>query len=369
MDAALGLVAQVLRAIGAVWMVVLVAVYGLEGRIERPALAISVTVGCVAWAIAVRLAGRQAPGSARAWLLLGLDLAVVVVAVVMPPLAGEAVTYTGGYPFASLVLGLALAGRRGVVVAAAVLVAATTVPLGTLDDVGETTSTLLFYALGAVALWLALGLLRGSEQRARTAEAALAVAEERATTAAHLHDSVLQTLALVQRQADDPGRVRTLARRQERELREWLFPGAPAGGGAPALGPALERAAEDVEGRHGVAVRVVVAGEAARLPAPEGSPADAALRAAREAMVNAAVHAGVHAVDVYAEVGADGLAVFVRDRGVGFDPDAVGDDRHGVDGSIRGRVRRAGGTASIRSAPGRGTEVELRVDVEERTTP
>jgi len=179
--------------------------------------------------------------------------------------------------------------------------------------------------------------------------------QERAEVAAHLHDSVLQTLALVQR-SDDPQQVAALARRQERELRAWLA-GRPAPGQAASLAPALEAAAADVEDNHGVPVEVVVVGDRELDPAVE-----AVVAAAREAMTNAAKFANGSTVDVYAECTPEALQVFVRDRGPGFDPAAVPGDRRGVRESIVGRMERHGGRARVTSAPGSGTEVELILD-------
>ena len=180
--------------------------------------------------------------------------------------------------------------------------------------------------------------------------------QERAEVAAHLHDSVLQTLALVQKRADDPRAVAALARRQERELRTWLT-GAPAHAeGERWLAAALQAAAEDVEEAHGVAIDVVAVGDA-----PLDRDGEALVAAAREAMLNAAKFAGdAGAVAVYAEAGEERLEVFVRDRGPGFDPAAVPADRRGVRESILGRMERHGGRAAIHAAPGGGgTEVEL----------
>ena len=180
--------------------------------------------------------------------------------------------------------------------------------------------------------------------------------QERAEVAAHLHDSVLQTLAMVQRRADEPREVAALARSQERELRAWLA-GRPAPGQAASLGAALEAAAAEVEGRHGVPVETVAVGDAPLDPA-----AEAVVAAAREAMTNAAKFGGGSTVDVFAEVSPERMNVFVRDRGPGFDPSAVPADRRGVRESIVGRMRRHGGLATITSAPGSGTEVELLLE-------
>jgi signal transduction histidine kinase len=181
--------------------------------------------------------------------------------------------------------------------------------------------------------------------------------QERAEISAHLHDSVLQTLALVQQRSDDPKAVEALARRQERELRAWLGR-RTAPGGAETLGSALEAAAGEVERDHGTRVEVVSVGEV-----PLDERALALVAAAREAMVNAAKFGGGSVVDVFAEAGPDGVDVFVRDRGPGFDPEAVAADRRGVRESIVGRMERHGGRAVINSRPGEGTEIELSLPV------
>jgi signal transduction histidine kinase len=197
--------------------------------------------------------------------------------------------------------------------------------------------------------------------RSLTAERAERIrSQERAEMAAHLHDSVLQTLALVQKRSDDPRAVAALARRQERELRTWLSGrGAESAGddGDRRLVRALEQAAEEVEDDHGIAIEVVAVGDAGLDEAGE-----AMVAAAREAMQNAAKFGGGAPVDVYAEATAERVEVFVRDRGPGFDPAAVPDDRRGVRESIVGRMQRHGGRAAIRSQPGAGTEVELAID-------
>jgi signal transduction histidine kinase len=177
--------------------------------------------------------------------------------------------------------------------------------------------------------------------------------QERAEVAAHLHDSVLQTLAMVQRRAADPNEVASLARRQERELRAWLAD-RPAPGQAARLAAALEAAAAEVEESHGVPVEVVVVGDRDLDPRHE-----AVVAAAREAMTNAAKFGGGSPVDVYAESSDSRTQVFVRDRGPGFDTAAVPPDRRGVRESIVGRMRRHGGRGRITSSPGAGTEVEL----------
>jgi signal transduction histidine kinase len=176
--------------------------------------------------------------------------------------------------------------------------------------------------------------------------------EERAEVAARIHDSVLQTLALVQRHASDPTRVSAVARRQERELRRWLYGGGF--GSAETLADALAEAATDVEELHGVRIELASAGD---VPLDE-SVAQVVL-AAREAMTNAAKFSGADEISVYEETTDATVSVFVRDRGVGFDRSAVPADRRGLSESIEARMQRAGGTAAVTAKPGEGVEVEL----------
>jgi signal transduction histidine kinase len=174
--------------------------------------------------------------------------------------------------------------------------------------------------------------------------------EERAEVAARVHDSVLQTLALIQKSSDDPRRVGSLARQQERELRGWLFGTYSEG----SLVAAIEDAATDTEQLHGVRVEVATAGNV-----PLDDDLQALVLAAREAMVNAAKFAGTDEISVYVEVDGTEASVFVRDRGIGFDRADVPGERRGLAESIEGRMSRHGGKAKITSAPGAGTEVEL----------
>ncbi|CAM3393753.1 PspC domain-containing protein [Nocardioides dubius] len=183
--------------------------------------------------------------------------------------------------------------------------------------------------------------------------------QERADMAAHLHDSVLQTLALIQKNAADPAMVGRLARSQERDLRSWLFAEQTTDG--ETLAAALRAVAAEVEDTHHVVVETVTVGDVAL--SEQIAPV---VRAAREAMANAARHAGVPKIDVFAEVTPDRVEVYVKDRGAGFVLDDVAEDRQGVRGSIVGRMERHGGQAEIRSAPGEGTEVVLKMPLEEQ---
>ncbi|MDQ3402258.1 MAG: PspC domain-containing protein [Actinomycetota bacterium] len=217
-------------------------------------------------------------------------------------------------------------------------------------------AALVGVAVLTVPWWLRLVRDLGEERRARIRT------EERAEIAAHLHDSVLQTLALIQKQAEAPREVLRLARGQERQLRSWLYGptgygrALPDGTSTGAVSEAIARASGEVEDIFAIKVQHVVVGDCEldeRLVA--------VVMAAREAMVNAAKHAGVAEVSVYAEVEAEKVTVFVRDRGKGFDLEAVPDDRHGLADSIRGRMERNGGEIRLRTAPGDGTEVQLHM--------
>jgi signal transduction histidine kinase len=201
--------------------------------------------------------------------------------------------------------------------------------------------------LGPWWLRIARDLVLERQARAR--------AEERADIAAQVHDSVLQTLALIQRRAEDPAAVVQLARAQERELRSWLFEGrVPGNTDVASLAEGVRRIQQDVEARHGVPVEVVTVGDC-----PLDEHVSALLAAAGEATVNAAKWSGAGVISLFAEVEPDKVAVAVRDRGQGFDLYAVPADRKGVAESIRGRMIRHGGKAVVQSAPGEGTKVTL----------
>jgi signal transduction histidine kinase len=226
------------------------------------------------------------------------------------------------------------------------------------------TSTALLRPLAGVALviaaivvvlgpwWLRVGRDLVAERQARIR------AEERADMAAKVHDSVLQTLALIQRRASEPQQVIQLARAQERELRSWLFdgraPGSVAADTTFAAGVRLIQS--EIEAQHGVTVEVVTVGDCAL-----DDDLQAMLAAAREATLNAAKWSGVQVISLYAEVEPNEVSLFVRDRGRGFDPAAVPADRRGLSESVHARMLRRGGTANVVSAPGQGTEVALSI--------
>jgi signal transduction histidine kinase len=201
--------------------------------------------------------------------------------------------------------------------------------------------------------WLSLARELVAERQARIR------AEERADIAARVHDSVLQTLAMIQRDADHPQQVVQLARSQERELRAWLFEGSLPGtidDAVTMLAVAVRHIQQEVEAAYGVPVEAVVVGDCLLT-----DDLRALLAAGREAAVNAAKWSGAPLVSLFAEVEETSVSLFVRDRGVGFDPEDVAPDRQGLAESVRGRMSRHGGTAVVRSKPGGGTDIELQV--------
>jgi signal transduction histidine kinase/phage shock protein PspC (stress-responsive transcriptional regulator) len=228
--------------------------------------------------------------------------------------------------------------------------------------VADVYDVLISAALGVVGLAVTLGpwiwrltndLSEERSERVRT--------QERADLAAHLHDSVLQTLALIQKNASDGATVARLARSQERDLRAWLFDSTPVGDRT--LAGALREVVREIEDTYGVDVELVTVGDVAL-----DEPLSPVVAATREAVTNAAKHAGTPVVDIYAEVAPDGVEVFVRDRGRGFDPQTVPPDRQGVRNSILDRMSRHGGMAEIRSTPETGTEVRLKLPRQENAT-
>lgn len=224
---------------------------------------------------------------------------------------------------------------------------------GNLSDVVRVAVSALVVLAGAVVIaspWV-IRLWRRLQQE----QAERVRATERAEVAAHLHDSVLQTLALIQRRSDDPAAVARLARSQERELRGWLY-GAARGADPTSLAAAVRAVVEEVEDAHGIPVELVATGDA-----PVEEATEALVGATREALLNAVRH-GAAPVTVYLEAGAAGAEVFVRDHGPGFDPEAVPPDRLGVRESIIGRMSRHGGSGRVRRLDD-GTEVALVMPV------
>jgi signal transduction histidine kinase len=251
-------------------------------------------------------------------------------------------------------------GRVRILIGVSLLVGGLAFMSSTIGPVAELGAVLLAVALTGLGLLVAFGpwvrrLAQdlGHERRERIRQ------EERAEMAAHLHDSVLQTLALIQR-SDDPVRMGLLARHQEGELRDWLYGNMPLDG-VDLVSTALRGIASKVEQDHQVPVDVVTVGDITL---------DESIRpllgAANEAMVNAAKHSGADRVSAYMEVDEESLQIFVTDQGKGFDPANVGSDRKGIENSIIARAGKAGANVTIESEPGEGTEVMIRMKLEGR---
>jgi signal transduction histidine kinase len=254
---------------------------------------------------------------------------------------------------------LRLIGGGALVVAGIIGVIAVFAPVSG-ASLGAVSSGVLFafIALVGVALAVAPLLWRMFTQLRAEREGHIREAE-RAEIAAMVHDQVLHTLALIQRNASDTRTVQRLARGQERTLRNWLY--KPTGEPSETFAAVVEQAVAEVEDTYAVAVESVVVGDT-----KVTDDVGALVAAAREALVNAARHAKVETVSLYAEVEPAEVSVFVRDRGVGFTMSTVDGDRHGVRGSIIGRMQRHGGAAEIRTEPGEGTEVRLTMPIGDR---
>ncbi|WP_237774631.1 ATP-binding protein [Actinosynnema sp. ALI-1.44] len=310
-------------------------------------------IGLIALGIGVALAGGTLAGSINGWASAALVLAVVGAAIVWREADERRKGERGALVRTLSGIALVVSG-----VAAFLLQA-----VGAYDQpqfvIAAVVAVLLGVAAVTVPWWLRLVRDLGDERRKRIRT------EERAEIAAHLHDSVLQTLALIQKQAETPREVLRLARGQERQLRTWLYgPTGYSRGDAPpthASGPAtlseaVEVACGEVEDTFAIKVQQVVVGDCEL-----DEKLTSLVQATREATVNAAKHAGVAEVSVYAEVEPDRVNIFVRDRGKGFDESTVPADRHGLADSIKGRMDRNGGSVRIRTAIGEGTEVHLEM--------
>jgi signal transduction histidine kinase len=343
------------------------AVAGVAAGIAR-SLGVDATLVRLTFAFLTFAGGAGVVAYAGGWLVLGhehapppssrrriLGLLVLAFAGLLA-LRGLGLSDRVIWPAALAGMGVLIArGRAGARFLAGLLVVALAIVVFVDTNAGDAgRGAALESSAVAIALLLVLGPWAWRLAAERDAERTARIrTEERSEIAARVHDSVLQTLALVQREAGDPKRVAALARRQERELRSWLYPGAREEGAG--LAAAMDAAAAEIEELHGVPVELVRTGDV-----PLDDRVEALVLAAREAMLNAAKHSGAAEVFAFVDVDDDEIGVYVRDRGSGFDPDAVPAGSHGVTESIRGRMARAEGTATLTSSPG-GTEVELRL--------
>lgn len=358
LEATLLRIAAGARVFGLGWFVLLAVVAWVQHRdsLTSPEWVTVPVLVAVAWAVVSLVAVRRRPDTAVAPGLVLVDTLIAAVALLAPVRAGiPDVLFYGGLPL--IVVGIAaIRGPAAAWSVAASLVAVVLLKVGaeSFRDVVGSISQILTYLAGAFIFGWIERVLRSSEMARRLSAEAAARAEERVDISRHLHDSVLQTLALIRMAAEDPAQVTALARRQERDLREWLYgtPRSPAAGFADAL----RSMAAETEEAYRVSIDVVTVGDVATDPRVE-----ALVAAGREAVVNAAKHAGDDHIAVYGEVVGGTARIFVRDRGRGFDPESVPEDRRGIAESIRGRLEEVGGRAEVHTAPGEGTEWRLEI--------
>lgn len=361
-DSALRRAVLLFRLLAVAWMAVMVVINLLTDEGARKLVVVAsllVAVGGAAWSARHLLSRRPLSTS-----FVVRDGLIALAVALSPQIARASDDYYGGYPMSAVVVVALAGGVRWGLAAAGVFAATQAVAVVSESPAGRSVSgwVSLTVMTGVVALVVAMAadFLRRAESRRSRAEEALeeerrrhAVEQarmgERVKVADDLHDSVLQTVRVVAQNADDPTRVRALARRQERELRNMI---ERMHGGRDGTAAALRQEASDIEDLHGVEVDVVAASDVEL-----DDRTSELVKAAREAVVNAARHSGAPRVDVTLEVGPQRVAVVVRDRGRGFDAATV-EGGHGL-GSLRDRLRRLGGQVDVVSAPGQGTEVVL----------
>jgi signal transduction histidine kinase len=336
-------------------MLVLTLTALARDEINRPWVGWVLAGATVAWGIVCGIQQLKPHPIDPLWVTIG-DAVLASFALLAPGLSASLAFFYGGFPGIAVVCAAARSRKSGWLVAAVLsLVTLVRFPIESPRAAIERLSSLVSYLILAGTVGWAVHVIYRTDEARRLAEEARARAEEHGRVATHLHDSVLQTLALIQREPDAPNRVVTLARSQERELRDWLY--GTAGLEAGGLVEAVRNIAAEIEDTYGVSIEVVAVGDTDGDLRVEGL-----LGAAREAMINAAKHSGDAAISVYVEVDPERLRLFVRDRGVGFEPSAVPSDRRGLKDSIQGRLAALGGTAEIRSSSGQGTEVRLEVN-------
>jgi len=345
------------RILGFVWMTLLVVVTWFTDSDANLVVVALAEIAAAAWTVVTIVASRN-PATMRTWQFVILDGAVALFVASASFLAGASELFHGGYPISWLAVA-AFAGGMRLAVAAAVVLALDQIVGFMLTDrsLVATTGAFVFIVYAVIFGWT-IDTLRRNDARRRAAEHALeterterALEAERLALANELHDSVLQTLQVIRTDADDADRVRYLVRSEERSIdrmiNRYRHPG-PAGFEA-----AILAVRDEIEDLHGVEIRTVI-----RDDVPLTPPVAVAVDATREALTNAARHSGAQIVNLYSEAHDDSVRVFVRDRGVGFDPITVEEGR-GMRHSLRERMEDAGGTLQITSTPGLGTEVEI----------
>lgn len=345
------------RILGFVWMTLLVIVTWFSDPDANLVVVAVAEIAAAGWTVVTIVTSRN-PSTMRTWQFVALDGAIALFVASASFIAGASELFHGGYPISWLAVA-AYAGGMRLAVAAAVVLAADQVIGFMLTDrsLVATTGAFVFIVYGVIFGWT-IDTLRRNDARRRAAERALetertgrALEAERLALANELHDSVLQTLQVIRTDADDADRVRYLVRSEERSIdrmiNRYRHPGTAG------FEAALLAVRDEVEDLHGVEIRTVI-----RDDVPLTPPVAVAVDATREALTNAARHSGAAIVNLYAEAHSGSVRVFVRDRGVGFDPTTVEEGR-GMRHSLRERMADAGGTLQITSTPGLGTEVEI----------
>ena len=345
------------RILGFVWMTLLVVVTWFTDSDANLAFVALAEIAAATWTVVTIVASRN-PTTMRTWQFVVLDGAVALFVASASFLAGASELFHGGYPISWLAVA-AFAGGMRLAVAAAVVLALDQIVGFMLTDrsLVATTGAFVFIVYAVIFGWT-IDTLRRNDARRRAAEHALeterterALEAERLALANELHDSVLQTLQVIRTDADDADRVRYLVRSEERSIdrmiNRYRHPG-PAGFEA-----AILAVRDEIEDLHGVEIRTVI-----RDDVPLTPPVAVAVDATREALTNAARHSRAAVINLYSEAHDSSVRVFIRDRGVGFDPTTVEEGR-GMRHSLRQRMEDAGGTLQITSTPGLGTEVEI----------
>ncbi|MGB5532318.1 MAG: ATP-binding protein [Acidimicrobiia bacterium] len=345
------------RILGFVWMTLLVIVTWFSDPDANRVVVALAEIAAAGWTVVTIVTSRN-PSTMRTWQFVALDGAIALFVASASFIAGASELFHGGYPISWLAVA-AYAGGMRLAVAAAVVLAADQVIGFMLTDrsLVATTGAFVFIVYAVIFGWT-IDTLRRNDARRRAAERALetertgrALEAERLALANELHDSVLQTLQVIRTDADDADRVRYLVRSEERSIdrmiNRYRHPGTAG------FEAALLAVRDEVEDLHGVEIRTVI-----RDDVPLTPPVAVAVDATREALTNAARHSGAAIVNLYAEAHSGSVRVFVRDRGVGFDPTTVEEGR-GMRHSLRERMADAGGTLQITSTPGLGTEVEI----------
>lgn len=352
------------RLLGWLWMTLLIVVALATDPGANRAVAGATLILATAWTGVTLWAARR-PEVLGSWWFLVADGLVALLVASASFVAGAEDLFHGGYPISWIGVAAYSKGLVGAVIAALILSVHQVVAFAVEGErtIVATTGNVVFVVFAVILGW-AFDSLRKNDRLRRQAELRLeeeqaqrARHEERVELANQLHDSVLQTLQVIRLDADDPERVRYLARRQDRELRRLIY--AFSQPYEDSFLAALLAARDTVEDLYPVEINVVI-----RDDAEMDAGLEAVVDATKEALVNAAKHSGADHIDLYAEIGDDGVRVFVRDRGAGFDTSST-ERGHGLTYSIENRLRAVGGRVVLASTPGEGTELEISIGGDE----